>query len=108
MLSRFVLVFPFNFYVNKEIKIKKFRLKYTPIAKLISAYQEKVSKGLILIQVLDWLQTHGEVFLKKNPGVGKNLQKARMFQKSHEHFEGVAQVRFIISFTYSHTPDHLF
>ncbi|XP_050733039.1 triple functional domain protein-like isoform X4 [Eriocheir sinensis] len=42
-------------------------------------------------QVLDWLQTHGEVFLHKNPGIGRNLAKARMYQKSHEHFENVAQ-----------------
>ncbi|XP_071527234.1 triple functional domain protein isoform X3 [Panulirus ornatus] len=42
-------------------------------------------------QVLDWLQTHGEVFLHKNQGIGRNLSKARMYQKSHEHFENVAQ-----------------
>ncbi|MPC23919.1 Kalirin [Portunus trituberculatus] len=42
-------------------------------------------------EVLDWLQTHGEVFLQKNPGIGRNLAKARMYQKSHEHFENVAQ-----------------
>ncbi|KAG7167735.1 Kalirin-like [Homarus americanus] len=45
-------------------------------------------------QVLDWLQTHGEVFLHKNPGIGRNLSKARMYQKSHEHFENVAQARY--------------
>ncbi|XP_054274180.1 triple functional domain protein-like isoform X3 [Macrosteles quadrilineatus] len=42
-------------------------------------------------QVLDWLANHGEVFLRKNTGVGRNLQKARVYQKSHEHFENVAQ-----------------
>ncbi|UYV76149.1 TRIO [Cordylochernes scorpioides] len=42
-------------------------------------------------QVLDWLQHHGEVFLLKNPGIGKNLQRSRALQKSHEHFENVAQ-----------------
>ena len=42
-------------------------------------------------QVIDWIATHGEVFLHKNPGVGRNLSKARMYQKSHEHFEMVAQ-----------------
>uniref|UniRef100_A0A224XHF4 Putative guanine nucleotide exchange factor for rho and rac gtpase n=1 Tax=Panstrongylus lignarius TaxID=156445 RepID=A0A224XHF4_9HEMI len=42
-------------------------------------------------QVLDWLANHGEVFLRKNSGVGRNLQKARVYQKSHEHFENVAQ-----------------
>ncbi|CAL7943982.1 unnamed protein product [Xylocopa violacea] len=42
-------------------------------------------------QVLDWLTNHGEVFIQKNTGVGRNLQKARVYQKSHEHFENVAQ-----------------
>ncbi|XP_065568426.1 triple functional domain protein-like isoform X2 [Artemia franciscana] len=42
-------------------------------------------------QVLDWLETHGEVFLRKNVGVGKNLQKSKAYQRSHQHFENVAQ-----------------
>ncbi|XP_067120464.1 LOW QUALITY PROTEIN: triple functional domain protein-like [Centruroides vittatus] len=42
-------------------------------------------------QVLDWLENHGEVFLRKNTGIGKNLQRARALQRSHEHFENVAQ-----------------
>ena len=43
-------------------------------------------------QVLDWLEKHGEVFLRKNVGIGRNLAKARVYQKSHETFEGVVQV----------------
>ena len=43
-------------------------------------------------QVLDWLQNHGEVFLRKNVGIGRNIQKARAYQKSHQTFEGVVQV----------------
>lgn len=43
-------------------------------------------------KVLDWLSNHGEVFIRKNTGIGRNLQKARVYQKSHEHFENVAQV----------------
>ncbi|XP_054168733.1 triple functional domain protein-like [Oppia nitens] len=42
-------------------------------------------------QVLEWINTHGEGFLMKNPGVGRNLTKARALQKSHNHFESVAQ-----------------
>ncbi|XP_014237093.1 kalirin isoform X2 [Trichogramma pretiosum] len=42
-------------------------------------------------QVLEWLTNHGEAFIRKNTGVGRNLQKARVYQKSHEHFENVAQ-----------------
>ena len=43
-------------------------------------------------QVLDWLEKHGEVFLRKNVGIGRNLAKSRAYQKSHETFEGVVQV----------------
>ena len=42
-------------------------------------------------QVLDSLQNHGEVFLRKNVGIGRNLAKARAYQKSHQTFEGVVQ-----------------
>lgn len=45
-----------------------------------------------MLKVLDWLSNHGEVFLRKNTGIGRTLQKARVYQKSHEHFENVAQV----------------
>ena len=31
------------------------------------------------------------MFLRKNRGIGKSLQKARIYQTSHEHFENVAQ-----------------
>ena len=43
-------------------------------------------------QVLDWLENHGEVFLRKNVGIGRNLAKAKAYQRSHQHFECVAQV----------------
>lgn len=46
--------------------------------------------------MLDWLANHGEVFIRKNTGIGRNLQKARVYQKSHEHFENVAQVSFCL------------
>ena len=44
------------------------------------------------VKVLDWLEKHGEVFLRKNVGIGRNLAKSRAYQKSHETFEGVVQV----------------
>lgn len=50
----------------------------------------------VVSQVIDWLDTHGEVFLTKNTAVGKSLQRAKALQKSHEHFENVAQVSYII------------
>jgi hypothetical protein len=53
---------------------------------------------VVLVQVLDWLANHGEVFLRKNIGIGRNLQKARVYQKSHEHFENVAQVSAHVTF----------
>nr|XP_027201672.1 kalirin-like [Dermatophagoides pteronyssinus] len=42
-------------------------------------------------QVLDWINQHGNGFLNKNPGIGKNYSKAKILQKSHNHFETVAQ-----------------
>ncbi|XP_034481453.1 triple functional domain protein isoform X1 [Drosophila innubila] len=61
---------------------EKIRLHQTLALRL---FQEDVK------QVLDWLKNHGEVFLRKNTGIGRSLQKARVYQKSHEHFENVAQ-----------------
>ena len=42
-------------------------------------------------QVIDWIDTHGEGFLKKNIAIGKNLARARLLFKSHQTFETVAQ-----------------
>ena len=42
-------------------------------------------------QVIEWIENHGEGFLRKNTGIGRNLSKAKTLQKSHEHFESVAQ-----------------
>ncbi|XP_030386251.1 triple functional domain protein-like isoform X1 [Scaptodrosophila lebanonensis] len=61
---------------------EKVRLHQTLALRL---FQEDVK------QVLDWLKNHGEVFLRKNTGIGRNLQKARIYQKSHNNFENVAQ-----------------
>lgn len=53
-------------------------------------------------QVLDWLENHGEVFLRKNVGIGRNLTKAKSYQRSHQHFECVAQV--LIFFEHKSSP----
>ena len=45
-----------------------------------------------VLQVLEWLDSHGSVFLNKNTAIGKSLQKAKALQKNFEHFEMVAQV----------------
>ena len=45
-----------------------------------------------LIQVMDWIENHGEAFLSKHTGVGKSLHRARALQKRHDDFEDVAQV----------------
>ena len=42
-------------------------------------------------QVIEWIDVHGEGFLKRNVTIGKNLSKARSLQKSHAHFDTVAQ-----------------
>ncbi len=44
------------------------------------------------IQVMDWIENHGEAFLSKHTGVGKSLHRARALQKRHDDFEDVAQV----------------
>uniref|UniRef100_A0A914WMP7 DH domain-containing protein n=1 Tax=Plectus sambesii TaxID=2011161 RepID=A0A914WMP7_9BILA len=45
-------------------------------------------------QVLEWLDNHGELFLRKNTGIGKTLQRARVLQKSQLHFENVAKTTY--------------
>lgn len=44
------------------------------------------------LQVIDWLDSHGDIFLSKNTALGKTLQRSKALQKSHEHFQNVAQV----------------
>jgi hypothetical protein len=44
--------------------------------------------------VLEWLDNHGELFLRKNTGIGKTLQRARVLQKSQMHFENVAKTTY--------------
>ena len=74
---------PNSFYfLNSRWHNKKIKLHQRLALRL---FQEDVK------QVLDWLQNHGEVFLRKNVGIGRNLAKARAYQKSHETFEGVVQ-----------------
>ena len=46
----------------------------------------------VCVQVMDWVEHHGEVFLSKHTGVGKSLHRARALQKRHDDFEDVAQV----------------
>lgn len=47
---------------------------------------------LCALQVIDWIENHGEAFLSKHTGVGKSLHRARALQKRHDDFEDVAQV----------------
>lgn len=47
---------------------------------------------VLVIQVMDWIENHGEAFLSKHTGVGKSLHRARALQKRHDDFEDVAQV----------------
>ena len=75
----------FKHSINK-ISLLIVTSKVTHTIMIFRLFQEDVK------QVLDWLTNHGEVFIRKNTGVGRNLQKARVYQKSHEHFENVAQV----------------
>lgn len=47
-------------------------------------------------QVVDWVEKHGEQFLSRSVGVGRNLQKAASAQRSQDNFEKVVQVRIFI------------
>ena len=58
----------------------------------IVGYQFYYENGHIFLQVIDWLDNHGDIFLKKNTSIGRSLQRSRALQKSHEHFESVAKV----------------
>uniref|UniRef100_A0A915IC76 DH domain-containing protein n=1 Tax=Romanomermis culicivorax TaxID=13658 RepID=A0A915IC76_ROMCU len=42
-------------------------------------------------QVFDWLDKHGEMFLRKNTGVAKTLQRAKNLLKSQQNFDNVAK-----------------
>ncbi|RMZ94451.1 Triple functional domain [Brachionus plicatilis] len=37
-------------------------------------------------KVYNWLENHGEVFLRRNQSIGKNLMRAKMLHLSHENF----------------------
>lgn len=41
-------------------------------------------------QVIEWIEEHGEGFLRRNLVIGKNLSSAQALQKSHRKFESVA------------------
>lgn len=47
---------------------------------------------LVCLQVIKWIEEHGETFLLKHTGVGKSLVKAEALLKRHEEFESIAQV----------------
>ena len=49
-----------------------------------------------ILQVIRWIEEHGETFLKKHTGVGKSLVKAEALLRRHEEFENIAQVRWHI------------
>lgn len=51
-----------------------------------------IMQNWMYLQVIDWLNNHGDIFLQKNTSVGRSLNRAKTLQKSHEHFEAVAQV----------------
>ena len=46
----------------------------------------------VCLQVIKWIEEHGETFLLKHTGVGKSLVKAEALLKRHDEFESIAQV----------------
>ena len=60
-----------------------------------------------IFKVYSWLENHGEVFLRRNQSIGKNLMRAKMLHLSHENFVKVLKVYYISKdfvsiFNYSH------
>jgi polyhydroxyalkanoate synthesis regulator phasin len=41
--------------------------------------------------VIQWLEEHGEPYLRKKVGIGENVQQAKSLQKNHMGFRAVAQ-----------------
>ena len=81
------LTFQICLFLNRQLEQKWSQKKVKLHQKLaLRLFQDDVK------QVLDWLENHGEVFLRKNVGIGRNLNKAKAYQRSHQHFECVAQV----------------
>ncbi|XP_037067885.1 triple functional domain protein-like [Pollicipes pollicipes] len=68
--------------VEQQWQLRKTRLHQQLALKL---FQEDVK------QVLDWLDTHGDMFLRKNTSLGRNLERAAAYRRSHDHFVNVAQ-----------------
>lgn len=64
----------------------------SPLRMISSWHTVKSPHCFCLIQVMDWIENHGEAFLSKHTGVGKSLHRARALQKRHDDFEDVAQV----------------
>ena len=47
---------------------------------------------LSLLQVIKWIDEHGEPFLDKHTDVGMTAEKAEALLKRHEEFEAIAKV----------------
>ena len=80
---------------TKKIKLHQrlaLRLFQEDVKQVGEVFHAKFYQLIFPVKVLDWLEKHGEVFLRKNVGIGRNLAKSRAYQKSHETFEGVVQV----------------
>lgn len=79
--------------VSNEIAVKQLQIDSMWQLKKVKLHQ-RLALALFqddVKQVIEWIDTHGEGFLRKNIGVGKNLSRAQTLQKNHEHFETVAQ-----------------
>lgn len=44
-----------------------------------------------VLSVVQWLEEHGEPYLRKKVGIGENVQQAKQLQKHHMGFRQVAQ-----------------
>lgn len=79
--------------LTDEVSVKQEHLKSIWQLKKVKLHQ-RLALALFqddVKQVIEWIDTHGENFLRKNIGVGKNLSRAQQLKTNHEHFETVAQ-----------------
>ena len=55
-------------------------------------WPENLTLFLSFLQVIKWIDEHGEPFLDKHTDVGMTAEKAEALLKRHEEFEAIAKV----------------
>ena len=58
----------------------------------VNPWPENLMLFLSFLQVIKWIDEHGEPFLDKHTDVGMTAEKAEALLKRHEEFEAIAKV----------------